>query len=374
MTPCLISKKATTAAWGLLLLVVALCLVRQTSSFSLPQTTTLSEARSSSTALPCQLLGINSASPTKFSLSWPDFCERGGGTDIHADGYGLVYYEGSGLRQFHSTEPASSSPLARFIGQQPFVTCNMLSHIRYATQGGVELSNVHPFAREMWGINWSFCHNGEIPLFADFSNHWLGHVKGDRVYFPVGTTDSEAAFCALLNALRAEFTDTMPSLPVLYESIQRLCQEIVEYDSKGTIFNFLLGCGQYTMLAYSHPGKRPGSKVWNGLHYTVRGASTSLGDNDYSIDLSPKSSNKDDQVCIVATSPLNSDEEWIELKKGELILFDEGLPRVSVADLFRVELMGHGLQNDGKVLKPPRLEEDMRRYHFDPTFFAAGGI
>lgn len=250
----------------------------------------------------------------------------------------------------------------------------MLSHIRYATQGEVELANVHPFAREMWGINWSFCHNGEVPLFKDVPDHWLGDIPGERVYFPVGNTDSEAAFCALLNALRAEFTDTMPSLPVLYESMQRLCQEIVEYDSKGTIFNFLLGCGQYTMFAYSHPGRRPGGKVWNGLFYTVRGASTSLCDGDYFIDLSPRSSNKNEQVCIVATSPLTSDEEWIELKPLELILFDDGLPRVSVADLFRVELLGHGLNNEGKVLNPPRLEEDMRRYQFDPSFFVAGGI
>ena len=97
-----------------------------------------------------------------------------------------------------------------------------------------------------------------------------------------------------------------------------------------------------------------------------------LSDTDYSIDLSMNS--KDDQVCIVATSPLTSDEEWIELKKGELILLDEGLPRVSVADLFRVELQGHGLNNDGKALQRPRLEEDMRRYHFDPSFFVAEGI
>lgn len=270
----------------------------------------------------------------------------------------------------------------------------MLAHIRYATTGDATLANVHPFAREMWGINWCFCHNGQIPLFDEHPDYRLGQKSSRRdddnnvvvddpaaaaaaageqpvVYFPVGTTDSEAAFCAILNALRAEFTDTKPSLPVLYESLQRLCTKIVEYDPEGTIFNFLLSCGPHVLWVYSYPGKRPGSKVWNGLHYTVRGSSTKLCDGDYSIDLSLSSSG-DDQVCIVATSPLTSDEEWIELKKGELILLDEGLPRVSVADLFRVELQGHGLS--GKVLQPPRLEEDMRRYQFDPTFFVADGI
>ena len=45
---------------------------------------------STSSVLGCQLLGMNCATPTEFALSWPSFCERGGGTDIHADGWGLV--------------------------------------------------------------------------------------------------------------------------------------------------------------------------------------------------------------------------------------------------------------------------------------------
>ena len=328
----------------------------------------------SSTALPCQLLGMNCASPTQFAVSWPGFCDRGGKTDIHADGWGLAYYEGQGLRQFHDVEAASTSPLAQFLGQQQIKTCNMLAHIRYATAGETNLANVHPFAREMWGINWCFCHNGEVPLFKDHPDRWIGEKEGERVYFPVGSTDSEAAFCALLNALRAQFPDTMPSLPVLYESLQKLCQEIVDYDEEGTIFNFLLSCGPHVLWVHSYPGRRPGGQVWNGLHYTVRGASTNLCDEDVSIDVSLNAADSDDQVCIVATSPLTLDEEWIELKKGELILLDEGLPRVSTADLFRVELHGHGLQSNRAVLQPPRLEEDMRRYHFDPSFFVAGGI
>ena len=100
------------------------------------------------TALACQLLGMNCANATEFGLSWPDFCQRGGGTDIHADGWGLAYYEGSGLRQFHDVQPASTSPLAQFLGQEAIQTRNMLAHIRYATSGAVDLANVHPFARE----------------------------------------------------------------------------------------------------------------------------------------------------------------------------------------------------------------------------------
>ena len=228
----------------------------------------------------------------------------------------------------------------------------------------------------LWAMNWCFAHNGQVPLFEDHPDHFLGSAAGERCYFPVGNTDSEATFCAILNALRAEFTDSMPSLPVLYEKLQQLCQEIVDYDRKGTILNFLLSCGPHVLWVYSWPGARPGSKVWNGLHYTVR-SKTNGDDNsvnllqDADMSLSVKSS---DSVCIVATVPLTLDEEWIELQPGELVVLDDGIPHVTAPSLFQVELHGHGLNNAGKVLNPTTLEEDMRRYHFKQEFFVGGGI
>jgi predicted glutamine amidotransferase len=222
----------------------------------------------------------------------------------------------------------------------------------------------------MWAFNWCFCHNGHAPLFEDHTDHFLGDIKGERYYYPVGNTDSEAAFCAILNALRAQFPDTMPSLPVLYEKLQSLCLEIVDYDRNGTILNFLLTCGPHVLWVYSWPGQRPGSKVWNGLHYLVRSKDTNLQDEDMAV----RVKGDGDSICIVATKPLTDDEEWIELKPGELIVLDNGIPHVTARELFHVELQGHGLNNAGKVLRPPRLEEDMRRYQFNPDFFVGDGI
>ena len=136
------------------------------------------------------------------------------------------------------------------------------------------------------------------------------------VYHPVGETDSEAVFCAMLNALRAEFTN-LPTLPVLYEAIQSICCEIVRGHEEKTIFNFLLGCGQYTMFAFSWPGSRDGSSVWNGLHYLVRYPPFStavLKDVDYAVDFS-KTNTDGDRVAIIATKPLTTNENWKEFKK-----------------------------------------------------------
>lgn len=359
----------------------------QAGGFSVFPEKTPTKTYLSPTSLLCQLLGMSCAEPTDFSFSFQGFCKRGGETDIHSDGWGLAFYQNKGLRQFHDDQPASESPLADFVVNYPIRTRNMISHIRYATHGEVDLSNVHPFVREFAGFHWAFAHNGHIPMFID-----QDATNGDttvlrtlddpynnqtQVYKPVGTTDSEAAFCAILNALRSKYHTTLPSLPELYNTLTALCKEIVDYDPKGTILNFLLSCGEHVLWVYSWPGRRPGSETWNGLHYTVREfpfSTCHLYDMDYTVDFSATNTERD-RVAVVATKPLTDDEEWIEIQPGELILFDEGLPQVTPLELARLEMLGHGLNTVTLPLeKIGSLREDLRRYEFQPDFHAGGGI
>lgn len=335
----------------------------------------------SQSALACQLLGMNCATPTDFKFSFRGFRRRGGDTDIHSDGWGIAFYQDYGLRQFHDVEPASSSLLADFVGNLSIRTLNMMGHLRYATVGNVNMANVHPFAREMWGIEFCFAHNGEVPMFRTHPNRQLTSLQSTSssnyqhvaYYNPVGTTDSEATFCAILNALRQEF-DKLPSLPALYEAIQKLCDEIVQEEPDLTILNFMMTCGPHALLVYSWAGSRPGSKVWNGLYYTTREypfTKCHLSDLDYTVDFSTQTDERD-CVSVIATIPLTDDEAWIELSRGELILFDRGKPFKSVVDLFRVELDGHGLES--RVLEKAALEEDMRSYNIDPSIFQGSCI
>ena len=326
-----------------------------------------------SSPLFCQLLGMNCATPTDFSFSFQGFCRRGGVTDIHDHGWGLVFYShnGQGIRQFHDTEAAATSPVAQFLASLNITTLNMMAHIRYATQGSVDLANVHPFVREMWGINWCLAHNGDVPLFKGGELPWIGSVRGEPSYHPVGTTDSEALFCSILNALKAKF-DTLPSLPVLHGTLQDLLDEIVSHAPQETILNILLSCGPHVLFCYSWPGSRPGSDVWNGLHYTVRDypfGVCQLADLDYQVDFASVTAPKD-RVAVIATKPLTVEEDWIALERGELILFDDGLPHKTPASCVAVELQGHGLES--RVLVRASLEEDFRRYRFKRSFFNEG--
>lgn len=278
------------------------------------------------------------------------FARRGGETDKHEHGWGLAIYEGRGLRTFLDPLPAAKSQVAEFIAHYPMKTLNMMAHIRYATQGTVSLENVHPFQREMWGIQWCFAHNGEVPKYTNKTpNEYppLGRTDPKSLFYhPVGDTDSEAVFCAIMNGLRAEFTE-LPTLPVLYETIQRFCAEIVSGDEESTIMNFLLGCGQYTLFAYSWPGARPGSQVWNGLFYTIRRppfSTARLADVDYSLDFS-KVTTPSDRVAVIATAPLTVNEEWNEFKRGQLLMFDNGWGYSELHDCHEVEQQGRGLHS-----------------------------
>jgi predicted glutamine amidotransferase len=246
----------------------------------------------------------------------------------------------------------------------------MLAHIRYATQGEVSLENVHPFSRVWKGVQITFCHNGDCPHFgsrnnkrtdrddttmqgatSEHDNHntplpLLGQTTpADVSYHPVGDTDSEAVFCAILNALTVEFPNGLPTLPVLHEFLSVLCNEIIAEHPESTIFNFLLGCGQHTLFAYSWPGKRPGSDVWNGLYYIIREppfSTAKLLDTDYEIDFR-RVTTPADRVAVITTKPLTEEPGWIEFQRNSLIMFNRGVAYRTPECCEVVEQQGCGL-------------------------------
>ena len=284
----------------------------------------------------CQLLGMNCAQPTDFVFSWSGFAARGGETDSHSDGWGVAFYEGKGCRSVLDDLPSSTSPIAEILKRYPIKTLNMVSHIRKATCGAVELQNVHPFQRELWGRNWVFAHNGDVPLCrpcgeapAALLDGAEAAAGGAPLFRPVGTTDSEAAFCILLNRLARRFDD-VPSEVELFDEVRDWALDLTSRDlgsGDPPILNFLLSNGQH-LMAGSWPGARPGSSVWNGLHYVVREPPfhvAELVDSDMRIDFA-EVTDSHDCVSVIATVPLTSNEEWVEFGEGEMILFENGRP------------------------------------------------
>jgi glutamine amidotransferase len=247
---------------------------------------------------------MNCNVPTDIVFSFTGFATRGGRTDVHADGWGIAFFEGAGVRHFVDYEAAIASPIADLIKRCPIKSKNVIAHIRKATQGRVALENCHPFVRELWGRYWVFAHNGDLKDFSPVLN---------GAFRPVGSTDSEWAFCYLLQELRCRFGDAAPALPALSAALRELTREVAAY---GT-FNMMLSDGS---ALFVHCATK--------LHYIVRKypfATASLSDEDLSVDFSQVTT-PNDRVAIIVTEPLTTNETWTPLAPGELKVFVDGAP------------------------------------------------
>lgn len=249
----------------------------------------------------CQLLGMNCNTPTDIMFSFEGFRRRGGITDHHADGFGIGFFEGKGVRLFHDDKPSANSPVADLVRAYQIKSENVISHIRKASQGQTSLANTHPFMREMWGGYWLFAHNGHL---VDF------FPEQGEFFTPVGTTDSERAFCYILNRLRTRFS-TRPDDETLFDAIAALTHEIRAFG----LFNFVLSDG---ISLFAHASTL--------LHYIVRQApfgKARLIDDDLAIDFAEVTT-PDDRVAVIATLPLTRDETWSQFAVNELLMFREG--------------------------------------------------
>ena len=255
----------------------------------------------------CQLLGMNSRLPASLTLSFTGFSQRGGCTDHHSDGWGIAFFESDGqtpgraARHFVDKESASTSPIAQMLRSYPIKSHNVVAHVRKATVGAVTLENCHPFVRELWGRYWFFAHNGDL---KDFNPPLHGAFK------PVGSTDSELAFCWLMQELNKSHA-SVPSVQELTHTLAELTPRIAKH---GT-FNFLLSNGQ---ALWAHASTK--------LHYVLREypfSAVHLKDEDVSMDLSDFNG-PDDRQVIVVTEPLTTNESWVPMASGELRAFQDG--------------------------------------------------
>lgn len=256
----------------------------------------------------CELLGMECNVPTDIVFSFTGLRQRGGKTAPHADGWGLAFYEGRAARVFLDPSPAAESPLARFLSENPIKTLLAIGHVRRRTRGPLSLANTHPFIRELWGRHWVFAHNGTL---RGVRRRKLGR------FHPIGTTDSEHAFCYMLEALRASFPGYPRRVRELWEAIAEVGGELGQ---DGT-FNFLLGDGRHMF-----------ARCATRLSYIIRKAPfglAHLADEDVQIDFSTVTTPRD-RVAVVATAPLTRNETWCQGRPGELWVFDGGALRATL--------------------------------------------
>ncbi len=246
----------------------------------------------------CELLALNFNQPVRCSLSFRGFCHRG---ERNADGWGIARFDGRACQIFKEPIQAPQSKLATFLRDyESFKSKIFIGHVRLASQGERALENTHPFVRVFRSREVVFAHNGTVSLSIP---------KPALKFRPVGETDSEHLFCALLTELSQRGIGFSK-----FKEIENILRYFNHYGS----MNLLFSEGEH-LYVYRDEGD------CNGLCMIERKAPfdrVSLEDEDWEVNLAEEK-HPDQRGVVIATRPLTN-ESWKEFEPGSLSVFKDG--------------------------------------------------
>lgn len=237
--------------------------------------------------------------PTDIRFSFKGLAVRGGEVGPHRDGFGIVFYHGKGIQEFRDVDASCHSPVARLVENLPIRSTAVVAHVRQANAGAVNLENTHPFHRELQGRHFTFAHNGQLPGVKRLP---LGRFK------PVGTTDSEHAFCYLLDQLDGK---RAPSIGRIRSVFGRVAKTL----SKLGVCNLVLSDGRALFCWRT-------TKLVSITRRAPFGAAR-LQDADMTVDFAQVTT-PNDVVSVVATDPLTDNEIWDPLPEQQVCVLIDG--------------------------------------------------
>lgn len=238
----------------------------------------------------CELFAMNASEAIEVKRYLTALKPRGGKLAPHADGWGVAYYEGRSARIFKDPTPAAESPFFTLLARQKLESSSVIAHIRKANPSvfGRSTANTHPFDRELNGRAWVFAHNGKLPGLKDAGMHPGSYFR------PLGDTDSEFAFCLIMDSLaRATRLNGQLSTQKIARIIHAKANTLSEFGE----FNFLLSDGE-SLFVHAH----------TRLHKLEK--------------LSSKFAHTPDKI-VIATEPLSS-ESWEALETSSFHIFQNG--------------------------------------------------
>jgi predicted glutamine amidotransferase len=258
----------------------------------------------------CELFAVSSSEPAGLSVSFDEFARHGCRTGPNRDGFGIAFYDGRDALLIREPEPAGDSDWVRFARDHVHFCDRVIAHVRRASHGEPALANTHPFSRELAGAVHVFAHNGDLPE--------IDRLAAGRLhrYTPIGTTDSEHAFCLLMERMAGVWDGVPPPVETRLEIFAGFAAEMRALGPA----NFLYGDGTYV---YAHGDRRvqadthritpPGLVVLcqhGGPVADSAAAGLNLAFGDH-------------PVALVASVPL-TDEPWEPVAQGETLLLHEG--------------------------------------------------
>lgn len=226
----------------------------------------------------CQLLGVSSNNSVNIEFSLKEFQCRG---ERNPHGFGFAFYQAGEVKIIKEPKPLSSVDVTG--GELSFSSKIIIGHVRLASCGRKKHENTHPFKQEKW----CFAHNGTVSEIKSFS---LERFK------PEGETDSEYAFCYLL--------DRIFQKSELDEIVNVLKDESTKITQFGR-FNYVMSDGEH-LFAFGD----------DSLYFVKREfpfQKVTLRDTGYCLELVEiKAPNE--KAIIIATEPLTKEENWNPIK------------------------------------------------------------
>jgi glutamine amidotransferase len=247
-------------------------------------------------------MGLSFARPISADFSIRAFGVRG---EENADGWGLVWYPDRAVAVVKEPVRWGQTPYPTFLESYPGLNSSLyIAHVRHRTIGGEPTyADTHPFVRELNGHEYCFAHNGTLK-----GRIWelpLGR------YRPVGSTDSQRAFCYMLETI-ARRREPLTSA----EDWRWLGTELARLNELGQ-FNALLADGR-RLFCYHDQGAYKGL-TFRRIHLHD-GDARHFEDAEVTIDLKEDDVN---QGYVIATHPLGS-QGWRSFLPGELIVLQGG--------------------------------------------------
>lgn len=181
----------------------------------------------------CELFAMSSLQPSHVNYSLNEFAKHGGLTYSNRSGWGIAYYSDRDVFLIKEPEPASDSPWVKFVASQDLQSTCVIAHVRLGTIGEPALQNTHPFRRALGGHTHVFAHNGTLHGLHD------KHPVATLGHHPVGDTDSELAFCLLLDRLGPIWQPGggVPPLSQRMEIFSEFAAEMVKLGSANFLYS-----------------------------------------------------------------------------------------------------------------------------------------
>lgn len=227
----------------------------------------------------CEIFCFNSNMPKKLNSCLECFYNH---SENHPHGWGLANMQSDEFVIDKEPVKATCSQYLKDILSNPVVGKNVFAHIRLATVGEIISPNCHPFI-EMDGNNrsWMLIHNGTI-----FDYPILEKYKDKEN----GDTDSERILLYIIDKVN-EFEQAKGAPSTIKERFN-LLTEIVNDLSRSNKLNLMIYDGEVT---YIH------SNMKESLYYL-----------------------KNENEFLVATTPLDNNENWLQVELNKLFVLDDG--------------------------------------------------